>query len=1008
MCSSLCTDAGMVGRALTDLWGLQKTIQRTARPQMLDMYGYILREAVIQICEDVNDNDSLSKDQRSIDEYDLKQMASSWLAMFNYSLEVVKHLLDLSLECSSHAGPVLTALEAVARATPRDPPPQLHLEAPHSEIEIAFQQHSALMLTFKRFRPTMMVPIRDDHATGHGGVSLETRIERFVDKVTGASTMATLKKKHPDWQAWRSQATPTGEQFNGSCMAALWMHFGIEQLSLGGVAQGEINWQGEYLSFVSDNPGSFREYCSFIQGAKDLDAELRSSKEGARGIFTIVKHASKSFPEAMKTYVRMLKGMSAIRQKFDSNPDYHGVCDRLESSFLLELCSFVDASSAPIGSASFSSGVEMEVNVDAHLDAVRVACDMVVTYKGLDVQPLSTKPSEPPAIWQTEEWATLGHMVELARTLQVADHTESHCGFWNPRVLALRTMVGSFSQLSYKKAKAISGADADPKIHFANLTKVLDGVFLRKHETFASFKTQMNRLAVYIEFNMSMPSIPVRTNATTGLRGALDLYMDEMNKPERREMTRASGDKGITEEQQEALGSSYDEYEEEFNQLERKYMGGIEDARVNAVPNMVADIFKCATKPCFSGEVKGWGSSHSFSDSDSDSDSFHAQLPLLLARLAFLFSLQRSDLIEGDSILDEGVLKPVRPHCIQVLGILALLNAAKQGRCTNQIAEVLTGQGKSWVLQLLGSVFACTGKDVIVLCHNPDLTSRDQADAQPFLDILKSGQSTGASLGSVRYQTYEQMCFDMLKSASGMGGRRKELDLSDLITKVISDGPKEFESRGLDDIRSLQMGNSPVLLIDEVDVLFSSFYGDAFNPVALVPDKRYARLQEEIYGAKDVLHSDVKERVISKDDDPEFHETELFQQHVAKMVAAAQTVLSGADSNDRFQLSTDKPYVVKYKLTQHGKEEWRSDVYLGYQNAFQYLHRMDEQGETLGPPAPGRYGYLNIPIGKVSYAEIPGNFDSIFGVTGSLGVLPPKQMEILSDKYKISKCAPQI
>ena len=76
----------------------------------------------------------------------------------------------------------------------------------------------------------------------------------------------------------------------------------------------------------------------------------------------------------------------------------------------------------------------------------------------------------------------------------------------------------------------------------------------------------------------------------------------------------------------------------------------------------------------------------------------------------------------------------VRPHCIQVLGILSLLNGAQRGdkRVFNQIAEVLTGQGKSWVLLLLGSIFAVTGKDVVVLCHNEDLTQRDEREVSAF------------------------------------------------------------------------------------------------------------------------------------------------------------------------------------------------------------------------------------------------------------------------------------
>ena len=57
------------------------------------------------------------------------------------------------------------------------------------------------------------------------------------------------------------------------------------------------------------------------------------------------------------------------------------------------------------------------------------------------------------------------------------------------------------------------------------------------------------------------------------------------------------------------------------------------------------------------------------------------------------------------------------------------------------------------------------------------------------------------------------------------------------------------------------------------------------------------------------------------------------------------------------------------------------------------------------PPDPkhGRYGYLNLALGKLSYSQVPIQYGSIFGVTGSLGVLPAKQLEILRQTYGVHK-----
>lgn len=184
-----------------------------------------------------------------------------------------------------------------------------------------------------------------------------------------------------------------------------------------------------------------------------------------------------------------------------------------------------------------------------------------------------------------------------------------------------------------------------------------------------------------------MPSIPPEK--------ALELYMKEMNKPERKAMM---GGTQMTEANKRFLADAYKQYDNAFKDLERKYL-----SKGEHVPLILNDIFECARKDCFAGSVKhDWGAR----------PAFHDTLPELIARLAFLFSLQRSNLIDSDgkTVLEQGKLGAVRPHCIQVLGLLGLLGGQERSDISSQIAEVLTGQGKSWVLLLLASVFAVTGE----------------------------------------------------------------------------------------------------------------------------------------------------------------------------------------------------------------------------------------------------------------------------------------------------------
>lgn len=76
-------------------------------------------------------------------------------------------------------------------------------------------------------------------------------------------------------------------------------------------------------------------------------------------------------------------------------------------------------------------------------------------------------------------------------------------------------------------------------------------------------------------------------------------------------------------------------------------------------------------------------------------------IPQLLAKLSFLLSLQQSKLIDGSNMIrpsQDDIVKPARPHCIQILGILCMLNMANQEEVKSHLAQILTGQGKSWAL----------------------------------------------------------------------------------------------------------------------------------------------------------------------------------------------------------------------------------------------------------------------------------------------------------------------
>ena len=278
----------------------------------------------------------------------------------------------------------------------------------------------------------------------------------------------------------------------------------------------------------------------------------------------------------------------------------------------------------------------------------------------------------------------VGEMVKLSRSIPIAGEHDTM-----ERVMvsnaAFKATLCMFAHFSYERQKQKAGGSGLPpdhmKCHFDKLLSVLRNVY-KPEKPYASrhaFEQQLGRLLVHVEFNMSMPSISVKH--------ALDLYGEEMAETKRKSMMTEP----FTEDHKTNLNTGYGIYEKEFKRLELKYLS----SAGRHVPALLKEILEVSCGDCFKGAVEeNWG----------EHAEFHSTVPLLLARLAFLFSLQRSNLVKPDPddprlltwVGEQGALGAVRPHCIQVLGILSLLNCAKRGtkKVYNQIAEVLTGQVK--------------------------------------------------------------------------------------------------------------------------------------------------------------------------------------------------------------------------------------------------------------------------------------------------------------------------
>ena len=320
----------------------------------------------------------------------------------------------------------------------------------------------------------------------------------------------------------------------------------------------------------------------------------------------------------------------------------------------------------------------------------------------------------------------------------------------------------------------------------------------------------------------------------------------------------------------------------------------------------------------------------------------------------------------------------------------------------NQLAEVLTGQGKSWVLVLSALLLALTGKDVRILCHNESLTQRDERAAAGFIKLCNRERKSKQKMGVVMYATYQDTCWSMLDS---YGDRRKEpYKFEELIDGVVN--PKEQTK--LTNAKPVLDGKNTVLLIDEVDVLFGPMYGQCFNPVAVSTLDTFNELEGALWHAAKTqgtfsLTAGVVRPIKATSKDKQLMDHLLFQQHIDELSAGVLSAMNQKEKADfRLKQLDNDPYaVVQFKHESHGQEFWSSKAYKGYANAFHYLRLCGEQGRKayIGEQ---RCGYMRIDLGALSYAEVPKEFPCIFGVTGSLSTLPDKQREVLMESYRVS------
>ncbi|CAF1408560.1 unnamed protein product [Adineta steineri] len=372
-------------------------------------------------------------------------------------------------------------------------------------------------------------------------------------------------------------------------------------------------------------------------------------------------------------------------------------------------------------------------------------------------------------------------------------------------------------------------------------------------------------------------------------------------------------------------------------------------------------------------------------------------IPEIIAGLSIIFSLRVSDFIEKNHENNKYVLKDkfnkncfLKPHCIQILGLFILFNMNDENKDfpPNHLAEIVTGQGKSWALALLAGYFSLIGYQVTVSCYSEYLMERDKQSFQEYLDPFNFNDS-------VKYETFKSMCEEQLRIK----------DQKHNLRSIISDILKGESLLPVD--RKENDKQKSILLIDEVDVFFSNEFGTVFSPGLRIENKFIAKIQKDIW--KNVVHGKTDKNQIQKSIEKELYKvsdqdkllsnlfkSNLLNQHLKYMIDAAVEIYH--DMKNKNQLREKYRIEDKIIKTKDISGKFVSTIWYGYENSFYYLKLMYEEQNNFNEAELNEknFGYLSIPCGLLSYSELPKTYHRIFGVSGSLQCLSDAEQSLLT------------
>ena len=275
------------------------------------------------------------------------------------------------------------------------------------------------------------------------------------------------------------------------------------------------------------------------------------------------------------------------------------------------------------------------------------------------------------------------------------------------------------------------------------------------------------------------------------------------------------------------------------------------------------------------------------------------------------------------------------------------------------------------------------------VCYSAYLSERDAKDFEEVFKLF-------GVKDMVNYGTFQQLSERLINADGDVRSMTRDVMLGSQEARVSQRGARVQSAKGR------------ILLVDEVDVFFSSsFYGETYNAGVLVQLDSIAALQKRAWA----MRSGDTKLIL-----PALHATDAYKS-LMRDYPRMQKVLEGQVKKMIRDLDTwknggkDEPYrhykVIDGVIAYKSGVCYDPKISFGYVTLWTYFNELERS--RVADVALNNHLGLMINCGQFSYAEIPKRYTLILGVTGTLvpeckggpHPLGTFEQEIIRDDYKI-------